>query len=1023
MVNNRAKLILTLLKSIKNLNPPLTAKEFDTIAQFQSMHGTIIPSLSMLLSTSAEAISEKERMLIMRYILEMNSTLYLRPQTTPIPYVKTIQQFGILIGVPCQTMELLVKIRKIPLGFHKDYKLKNMPSTLMGLAILSPFSLDYIRSIMSLFITHGADINQYFPVAGKDTTLLHYLCEITNSFVSGKLRDDQFQLYVIDRIKILLDFHANISAKDSEGQTPWQVAFKSDKKYLKNILYFDRKHFFPSIPQTIIGMGLVFLALLVYFVRSSSFFSRMKYKPQRNIIERSRQEEKSNLGVVKQDELKSLEKENKNPQEQKEKIKKLEDFIKACSTGNLTECHKLAQIVDCNAYGEDSFTPLMAAAERNQTSVVHFLLELTSLEPQITDAKGKTTALLIAKCHQFSEILNPLSQHLHRKLELIIQRNACDKTVKAFVINYLMGNLEPLAEKWGEEQETLLLYLIRSKLDNTSQYVLEILQKNDPRQINVLNRNDENALILACATGQIKLAGSILNFDNLKTSSNDAKGENAICKILKLPNPPEAFAKRLISRGCKLTTKAHEILTNNASLSKEERDELLNRLKKTVSEQLKQEEIKLEKKLITPIKIHNPSNAHIKIRQNKKFKKIHKKTTDPIKHIEDVKKIYIAVNNPTIHYFKLNRDFFNACLKPLKNLIIIFSTEPESPEEVFYRHTQLLIFILDLFENIQAYNFYLSRQHRNMRDITVIPKEELQEFKYIFRHKILPKILTGELRSKKLTTGIIEAVTETAKDLIELIPDNIIHKVEKNGKKIVLSNIEKHTLTEVFGNKVMHFDEENLPNFFCLEETKLFKILKEFHAGLSNLEFSPLIHEYYLRDFALPVLTHLYQKIATSENVLETQILYPLEKPKKVINLYKVKEFFSDSWLVLMIILISCGDMYIYQSTNNELMVDFVEKCKQQLCNLVMHRKIRFVDFIFPIVNSLCQSANYIVKKEGLREMNWTSTEYNKEYENKFLEKQLVSTLSRYGFLPNLSVKVVDYLGINRKYFNFRGNF
>ena len=99
--------------------------------------------------------------------------------------------------------------------------------------------------------------------------------------------------------------------------------------------------------------------------------------------------------------------------------------------------------------------------------------------------------------------------------------------------------------------------------------------------------------MLACATRQLKLAASLLDFSHIKTNMNDEDGENALCKILKLPNPPEGFAKELIARGCQLTPKAQRILRDNATLNLQQWENLLDILQTVVKEKKENEE-KLE---------------------------------------------------------------------------------------------------------------------------------------------------------------------------------------------------------------------------------------------------------------------------------------------------------------------------------------------------------------------------------------------------------------------------------------------
>ena len=215
--------------------------------------------------------------------------------------------------------------------------------------------------------------------------------------------------------------------------------------------------------------------------------------------------------------------------------------------------------------------------------------------------------------------------------------------------------------------------------------------------------------------------------------------------------------------------------------------------------------------------------------------------------------------------------------------------------------------------------------------------------------------------SNKLKTGVIEAVSEIAKNLIE----------------------------------------QSSLNSFCLDDTKLFKILVEFHAGLVNLEFTPIIHDYDLLSFILRVIADLYTKIVNSEYFLEDKFSSHLEKT--------VQEHFADLWLVLEVLLISCGDMYIHETPENGKRVDLVSSCKRELRNPVMHQVIRLTNFNFEIVNKLCQEVLSLSQRGDFTEIDWDATEYRKL----FLQKsRAVQQISKFGIFPKpINETIVDYVG------------
>jgi hypothetical protein len=212
------------------------------------------------------------------------------------------------------------------------------------------------------------------------------------------------------------------------------------------------------------------------------------------------------------------------------------------------------------------------------------------------------------------------------------------------------------------------------------------------------------------------------------------------------------------------------------------------------------------------------------------------------------------------------------------------------------------------------------------------------------------------------------------------MPAQIVQKIQRYGQVVVLSDQEKRELCEIFGTKISFFDETTLPNF-SVSDSELYQAIEKFHHGLKTTEFSKLSHQNYVRDFAVIVIQRLYLQIASSEQLLETKSIDIFGKPKTVVNFEKIKEFFADSWHVLVVLLISCGDVV----TN-----EFTQSCRQNLRNSVMHGEIQFTDFMFETVRNLCELAkkevtNTPTDSQNLPVIPWQKTVYSDKYISQIL--------------------------------------
>ena len=178
----------------------------------------------------------------------MNSTLYLKPFHIgpPIPFVKTIQQYCIFQGCPPPFIELLLTEGRAHPGFHKDYKTHAIFPNLIGFAAISSHRLDYIRSIISLLIEHGADINEPFPYQGYFWPILNYFCGINTAIFPSKNSSVSAEERIKDIVKIFIDLGANLTI-GGDGNTPWQLASATGKNYLKDLLNPVKEDSYPYV--------------------------------------------------------------------------------------------------------------------------------------------------------------------------------------------------------------------------------------------------------------------------------------------------------------------------------------------------------------------------------------------------------------------------------------------------------------------------------------------------------------------------------------------------------------------------------------------------------------------------------------------------------------------------------------------------------------------------------------------------------------------------------------------------------
>ncbi|MBS0349700.1 MAG: ankyrin repeat domain-containing protein [Proteobacteria bacterium] len=491
---------------------------------------------------------------------------------------------------------------------------------------------------------------------------------------------------------------------------------------------------------------------------------------------------------------------------------------------------------------------------------------------------------------------------------------------------------------WGEQGDTLLMHLIRDGYIESAKLVIDKIMAQCAHLINEINDQDQTALMVACQTNKISIINYLLeNVDNLYTNLRDRRGDNALSIWLKhsLQSSKQTFSctKKLVERGCELISAARQ-MWQFLEFTPEQRQELEKLVAVKSDDSVDAAPIlavNLEIKY-PAIKLKTQRRKSTDISSSHASEK--RKSSQPVVTFEELKISQLS--------YRQNQRFFRICLSNLQNLFAALRQESTNSLEMFCRHAEMLLQILDLSKNIEDYN--------KSKGLS-IEKTPLEDFMYYIRHSVMPLLLQASILS-----SAIPAVEEVANQFIQWIPSPLKEKIKK---KLLLSADEMETLSTTFQRLIDFFQGSNVLGL-SLSQSKLFKIMTDFHHQLNTTEFVPAIHEAYVSSFALPIINEIYTAIASDLKA----------------------ESHRSRQHVLITMLCSCGDAFVrYRSiTQSQVFSDFVGKCRIDLRNRLMHEpQFGFLDVTPQQIEQLCKQAQQAIRSQGLKaKLDWGNSIYGR---------------------------------------------
>lgn len=897
------------LKLIQTLPDEIKDSEFDAIAAPSFVHEG---PLEYMLKPN---LPENERLSVTEALLTRGSSLYLR-QTSQFSY-KTILQEAIIKNLKPEFFKLLISIGGAHPGYHPDYFAN--PEELrspIGLVITKYKRSNKISTLLEVFIQH-ANINELIPFNTTwNATVLGILSALPTNDSDDAKKDR------IEKICLLIAHGAMTKQIDNFGHKASDIASLSDNLYLTSYVENDFLDF-----------------LLTFFPRPNPMMRSIRYF------------------------LSSI------PQ--------LSPLILEIT------CTVLAGIVLIYA-----FLPTFNQKTKTQKSIAQIQREpspqaITQIHkiskkekdetfPEAKPPEGKLEEDSSSKNENENENKPDEKASSQNKLEILLKTVHDDSKIKQSLMDYDEKQTLDLNSSWGEKDDTLLMHLISGEYFESMKFVIEKMLFQQSSLINEMNNKGQTALMVACQAEKPKIIKYLLNKEkipNLRTNLHDERGENALFMWLKCTSlPPKqklSCTKNLLDRGCELTPKACKTWTF-ISFTPEQQEELKSKyLGDLISASpAPLPVIQLESKQMEAKKTNSSRRKSLDT-----TKKSEKKDTEVKSNLRRASQPNLLSQPLPTTQHQINYNLL-PCIRNCQYLILAFQKTPTSPLEVFCRHADLLLQIIDLAKRINYYTRFIDNNE----------KTAVKDFIYYIRHCVMPQLLKARLLTSALTD-----VEEIANELIQWIPGSL--KEKKLDEKLVLTESETPLL-----ESLRNFFEAKNSSGLRLNESKLFKNIITFHEKREGVQFAPVIHEDYVK-FALPIIDAIYNKIS---NNLEDKS--------------------QTDRHALILILVSCGDAGV--KYNNPAQTKefsyFVSECRRCLRNLLMHSNDSFLDVSEECINYLYGLAKKAINSEAINmQIKWGP------YQQEFIKivKQVTNALSECGlFATRLNSeepgkKVLDYLG------------
>ncbi len=538
---------------------------------------------------------------------------------------------------------------------------------------------------------------------------------------------------------------------------------------------------------------------------------------------------------------------------------------------------------------------------------------------------------------KIEEETKPLSSApIQNSLAELLNTTYTDNDIKTALTNYYQKKLLNLNSSWGEQNDTLLMHLIRKGYLNSVYFVISKIVAEQPTLINEINDQDQTALMVACLTNQPIIINYLFNVAfNLYTNLRDKNGDNALSIWLSSPSKQKlACAKKLVGRGCEITPTVRRVW--DLALNSNQQEELEKYADECERSSFEDPKNRRRKSLKTEEEIEKKDTS---IKEKSRKRSLH---TDfsPVQQLRTEE----SKSSGRIQ-FQHNLRLSYLCIRNCNYLIASFNKKQTTPLEKFCRHATLLVHLLDLAIKIAHYT---KSNHLNTE------KPVSLDFIHCIGHSVIPPLLKPSFKSA------ISDVEQMASQFVQWIPNSL--KEKKLEEKLSLSKKEAQDASTLLGFLINFFEEKN-ESGLRLKESDLFKTITSFHNNISGTEFAAAKQEEYVK-FALPIISEIY-------------------------DIYKTMLKHQH---VLVLLLCSCGDSWVkYGNVNqSEAFSSFVAACRISLRNRLTHDpNFSFLKVTPAEIHYLCQLAEKAREAQGLPgRVDWHKTFYSKE---------IVSTLEKFG--------------------------
>jgi ankyrin repeat protein len=567
-----------------------------------------------------------------------------------------------------------------------------------------------------------------------------------------------------------------------------------------------------------------------------------------------------------------------------------------------------------------------------------------------------------------------------------------DRIVKQSLQNELKHRTISINDRFGEEEDTLLMQLVRANLISSIKFFIENFSefcKGEDLKINYLdgfNSKGEPTQLMAC---------DYFNYVNHPT-----QGETAL--IIACKNNNSEIAKYLLNHVAGLRTGIRDTKNGKDALSyaiEHSQDSLVAQIKA----------LDPEDKVITKPVVQAPPSVQPVAKQTfRKRRAKQRKCSDSslppvqLKSEPETKQrrfseAYLPIpSEPRPQQdAKLNFRAGETMRRALQNLAQAYAICPDDPREVFLRHCSMLTYIFTLLTEANKYSRFMEEQRAYNR--TIVGSREFWIFRTGLGHQILPLLMMGK-EIKEPPVDPLVLIEKTAAQLIRLIPAQLIQKTD-------LSQEELREFYSIFGLQLRIVIPSSVPAL-PISATDLGGFLTKFHNQLVDLSRIEEEHVFFVEQFAIPVLKEISEQLAADARV-SLQSQDPRLKSTFILDYAAVKKHHLQFWQVLVMLLAACGDMDEKAFLEGSLLRQFIGSCHTHIRNPVLHFRRVSED----AVTFLCEEAKNLAKQKDAPMIDWGNTCFWLYYMKKNLGK-LDSALTEARFQTEQTDIILGYLDL-----------